>query len=41
MVVLDEGGIDSGLPEALGVVGFHEEAASVAQDRRLDQQDPR
>jgi hypothetical protein len=41
MVVLDEAGIDSRLSEALGVVRFHEESASVAQDRRLDQQDPR
>ena len=41
MVVLDEGGIDSRFPEALGVVRFHEEATSVAQDRRLDQQYPR
>ena len=39
MVVLDEGDVDAGGAVARRVVGLDEEAAVVAEDPRLDDQD--
>ena len=40
VVVLDEADVESGGRELGGVVDLEEEAAIVAVDRRLDQEDP-
>ena len=41
VIVLNELGVDSDLMETVLVVGFHEEAAGIAEDRRLDQKHAR